>query len=272
MANLGVVPWFRFLAFLLFPIFFLLFSLRVRVTLVKETMKKLLQGPGPGPDSVKKRWFFLPLTSRPVKGRGQIPPSVLVLLLFQLLKPLPAWSFKDHVIAIGEHVEISSNGLHRFSVTARDVLSYKWLEQRSLFLVEGKKKGYSELIIWNRHQKKRTHRFYVLSKNHFLKLKRLQKTIESMNIRTTFHGDLLVAEGVVKRKKDYLILHKILKGNQKKLHLNVSLDQKLRNDLMGKAYKILFTRGLSGISCSHDLIDIVCFYQREKETRVHGRH
>ena len=87
------------------------------------------------------------------------------------LAPAQVWGGEatDHVISIGEHLEIPSRGLKRFSVTDQQVISYKWLEQQVHFLVEGKKLGYSELIIWDGGGQKTTHRFYVLSKRSFLK-------------------------------------------------------------------------------------------------------
>ena len=131
--------------------------------------------------------------------------------------------------------------------------------------MEGKKLGYSELIIWGENRQKTTHRFYVISRRSFLKLKRIQKTLEAMHLKTDLQGHILVARGRIRRKRDYFILHKIWKQHSKGLHLDVELEKKLRNDLIGKAYQILFREMLWGISCSNEGIHITCFYPK-KET------
>ncbi|MCY4644471.1 MAG: hypothetical protein OXB88_07620 [Bacteriovoracales bacterium] len=257
MGNLGVVPWFLFLAFLLAPVFFFLLALFVFVFLVRETMGILLKT---DPISIFKVPFI-----------ATMPSLVKTLSLFLLLLPgiatplfcAPSPPTNDRIISIGEHLEVPSQGLRRFSVTAKDVIAYKWLEHRKLFLVEGKKLGYSELIIWNAKNQKSTHRFYVLSKRSFLKIKQIQKTLEGMGLQTSRGGPILVAHGQIFKERDYFILHKILAQNPKNLHLDVGLARPLRNTLIGKAYTILFEELSSGISCTWSNIQITCFYQKE---------
>ena len=247
MENLGVVPWLRFFAFLLAPIFLFLPALLFLVTFVKETISLLLRGSS-----------LIPRSARLVKRLS------LVAMIFQVLAPYAHPSIEsDHVISIGEHLEIPSRGLHRFSVTAQDVIAYKWLEHREKFLVEGKKIGYSELIVWDARKQKTTHRFYILSKRSFLKLKRIQKTLEGMGLTTSLQGHILVAKGVLERERDYFILHKVLRQNPKSLHLDVKLKRSLRNHLIGKAYTILFEEAPTGVSCQYDGIHITCFHQKE---------
>ena len=246
-----MVPWFLFLAFLLAPARFLLLALLVRVTLVKEAMLQLL------------RWQYLRLPVINVVG-NLVKGNTLLIIIFQgLALVAQATSYNDHVISIGEHLEIPSQGLQHFSVTDQQVIVYKWLEQQTQFLVEGKKIGYSELIVWDKHRQKTTHRFYVISKRSFLKLKRIQKTLETMHLQTTLQGHILVAKGRVYRKRDYFILHKIWRQHSKGLHLDVELGKKLRNHFIGKAYQILFNEVSWGISCTHEGIQITCFYPKQ---------
>ena len=245
MANLGVLPWLRPRAFRLAPILRLRLALLVLVIRVRETIFQLLE-------------CFIPSSAGPVKG---------ILLLLLGFQPFGArcWAAheNDHVISIGEHLEIASRGLHRFSVTDQQVIAYKWLEQQGRFLVEGKKLGYSELVIWDAKKRKATHRFYVLSKRSFLKLKRIQKTLTTMGLQASLQGHILVARGIVKERRHYFILHKILQQNREALHLDVTLQRGLRNDLIARAYKILLDQAPSGVSCNDERIHITCFYQRE---------
>ena len=251
MENLGVVPLFLSLAFLLAPTFFFLLALFIFVILPRETIIQLLKQSAQNP--------FLLISSQLVKSR-----SVLMGILLVPGGPgLASELDNDYVICVGEHLEIPSQGLYRFSVTDRQVISYKWLEQRSRFLLEGKKVGYSELIIWDKNKQKNTHRLYVLSKRSFLKLKQVEKVLHHMGLSTSIEGPILVAQGMIKEKKDYFILHKLLRQNKKGLHLDVSLDQKLRNDLIGQAYRDLFPEAFSGVSCDVEGIKITCYYQKE---------
>ena len=256
MANLGVVPWFRFLAFLLLPILRFLLARLFLVTLVKETMSQLL------------RYISSLIPTPPGCVKRICPWATAFFIAFQLVAPSALakrgdGNHRDYVISIGEHLEIPSRGLRRFSVTDQQVISYKWLEQRSRFLVEAKKVGYSELVVWDAHKRKTTHRFYILSKHSFLKLKRIQKTLEGMGLATSLQGHILVARGSISKSRDYFILHKILAQHAKGLYLDVELERPLRNHLVGKAYKILFGETASGVSCQHDGIHITCFHQKE---------
>ena len=241
------------LAFLLAPAFFLLLALFLWVILLRETIIQLL------------KWKYSP--SPFIKASCNIVKSPLfVIAIFQGFPSMAlANGPQDHVISIGEHLEIPTRGLQRFSVTDQDVIAYKWLEQQTQFLVEGKKIGYSELIIWDQYRHKTTHRFYVISRRSFLKLKQIQKTLEAMHLETSLQGHILVAKGQIQEKRDYFILHKIWKQNSKRLHLDVKLEKKLRNHLIAKAYQILFREISWGISCVHEGIQITCFHPK-KET------
>ena len=258
MENLGVVPWLRFLTFLLAPLFCFLFALRVLVFLVNETMRQLLVKGG----------LTLLIPQHPVKA-WMLWGSLLL-----VASPPQVWGGEatDHVISIGEHLEIPSRGLKRFSVTDQQVISYKWLEQQVHFLVEGKKLGYSELIIWDGGGQKTTHRFYVLSKRSFLKLKRIQKTLEAMGLKAAPQGNILVARGRIYRQRDYFILHKILRQHSKVIYLDVKLAKSLRNHIIGKVYQILFDEALPGVSCQVERIQITCFYQKVEQVEKSIAH
>ena len=71
----------------------------------------------------------------------------------------------------------------------------------------------------------------------------------------------MTASGVLSDFSDYLYLQKIKGQFQDQVFFKITLDQKLRNHIVGQVYKKLYANGFSSVSCQADWLDVLCFYE-----------
>lgn len=245
-ANLGVVPLFLSAAFLLAPAALLLALRRFSVTAVLEainiSLRKIHQ-------LSNLKLFNLTICLTFVKGIVLMPQASF------------AQNFaSDIVIAKGEQKELSFSGLKNFSVGNREVISYRLMGKTGKILVKGKKVGFSDLIVWDKEGKK-TLSLYVLSKQKFLKTFQLADALKNLSLQIDIKGPIMTATGTVTDFSDYLYLQKIKAQFQDQVFFKITLEQKLRNYIIGQVYKKLYANGVSSVSCQSDWLDVTCFHE-----------
>lgn len=257
-ANLGVVPLFLFLAFLLCPIFTFLFSLLSLVTAVFETIFNLLRA-------------FISSKQLNIKDRflRQVVPYVkrvtaitlCILPFFPILSKAAFPTKGDNLlISKGQHKEIKIEALSHFSIGNSEILSTKYLKARKVLLIKGKKLGFSEVVIWLSSKKKISLNIYVLSKTRHLKIFHLIETLKHLNFSTHLKGPIIIADGIVDTLKKLQVLQNLLKDNPQSLYFRGQLDQKVKNYIYGKVFKLFFEEHIDNIKCETESIKINCFY------------
>ncbi len=245
-ANLGVVPLFLFVAFLLAPdaLFFCLRRFSVTAVLDAICISR----------DMFRHYMGLKLLN--------VATSLFFVKIFLLLPSasLAADSPKDIVLAKGEQKEIELKDLRNFSVGNPEVISYKFLPKQGKLLVKGKKVGFTDVIIWSAKGKE-TFSLYVLSKQKFLKTFQLADALKNLNLEIDIKGPVMTASGILSDFSDYLYLQKIKGQFQDQVFFKIALDARLRNHIVGQIYKKLYANGFSSVSCQVDWLDILCFYE-----------
>jgi Bacterial type II and III secretion system protein/Pilus formation protein N terminal region len=245
-ANLGVVPLFLLAAFLLAPDALFLALRRFSVIAVLEAISISLRKNHHLSDL---KLFNLTICLVFVKGILLMPSASFA-----------QTSASDIVIAKGEQKELSFTGLKNFSVGNREVISYKLMAKTGKILIKGKKVGFTDLIVWDKEGKK-TMSLYVLSKQKFLKTFQLADALKNLSLQIDIKGPIMTATGSVSDFGDYLYLQKIKAQFQDQVFFKISLEQKLRNYIVGQIYKKLYANGVSSVSCQSDWLDITCFHE-----------
>lgn len=242
-ANLGVVPLLRLAAFLFAPIALCLALRRFSVTAVLEAIN---------------------ISSRKIRDLSNLKLlNVATTLLFVkvlLLLPGASIASSDIILAKGEQKELSFSSMKNFSVGNPEVISYKYLPKTGKLLVKGKKVGFTDLILWSKDGKEILS-IYVLSKQKFLKTFQLADALKNLNLTIDIKGPVMTASGTLMDFSDYLYLQKIKGQFQEQVFFKITLDQKLRNHIIGQIYKKLYSNGFSSVTCQADWLDIMCFYE-----------
>jgi hypothetical protein len=252
-ANLGVVPLLRLAAFLFAPIALCLALRRFSVTAVLEAI------------NISSRNFL--------KDSNLKPLNVTIALLFvKGLLLLPAASqasdpTSDVILSKGEQKEIDLKGLKNFSVGNPEVISYKFLAKTGKLLVKGKKVGFTDLVVWTKKGKE-IFSLYVLSKQKFLKTFQLAEALKNLELSIDIKGPVMTASGILSDFGDYLYLQKIKGQFQDQVFFKINLDPKLRNHIIAQIYKKLYSNGFSHVNCQTDWMDIMCFYEGEKNDNL----
>ncbi|MBA2405700.1 MAG: pilus assembly protein N-terminal domain-containing protein [Bdellovibrionales bacterium] len=155
---------------------------------------------------------------------------------------------------------MSFESLKNFSVGNPEVISYKFMPKSGKLLLKGKKVGYTDLVVWNKTGKE-VISIYVLSKQKFLKTFQLADALKNLNLTIDIKGPIMTASGVLSDFSDYLYLQKIKGQFQDQVFFKITLDQKLRNHIIGQIYKKLYANGFSSVTCQADWLDILCFHE-----------
>ncbi len=245
-ANLGVVPLFLFVAFLLAPDARFFCLRRFSVTAVLDAI--LISR------NCIRHYMGLKLMN--------VATSLFFVKIFLFL-PIASFASdgpKDIILAKGEQREIELLSLKNFSVGNPDVISYKYLPKQGKLLLKGKRVGFTDVIVWTKNGKE-TFSLYVLSKQKFLKTFQLADALKNLNLEIDIKGPVMTASGTVSDFSDFLYLQKIKGQFQDQVFFKISLESGLRNHIVGQIYKKLYANGFSSVTCQVDWLDILCFYE-----------
>jgi hypothetical protein len=243
--NFGVVPLLRLAAFLLAPMALCLALRRFSVTAVLEAINI----------SSKKNQKLLNLKLFNLTVGLLFVKAFLPECYALETSEVP----KDYVLAKGEQKEISIMELKTFSVGNREVISYKLLKNRKKLLIKGKKIGFTDIVVWT-SRGKIVYNLYVLSKQNFLKTFQLADALKNLNLKLDIRGPIMTASGTIHHFSDYLYLQKIKSLYNNQIFLKIKLNSKLRNQIISKIYKRLYTNQISSLSCQIEWLNISCFY------------
>ncbi len=255
-GNLGVVPLFLSLAFLFWPALTLLFFLLFSVTAVLETILYLLQ-------TRLIQSGFLPSVKPYVKAGG----AILVIFF-----SFPSTGLANLLISKGEHEELKTPQLTKFTLGNKEVLSAKYLPEKEIILIKGKRLGYSEMRYWNK--KGEVHRFgvYVLSKKEQLKLTHIADSLRNLGLEVSFKGPLVHATGTLETASSYKILKEIWQAYHSKVVLQINLSSVLHREFLIELYRSFWDEYIEDVHCQREYVSFQCSYgqgQSLSEGTVH---
>ncbi|MCK5072583.1 MAG: hypothetical protein KAQ98_04095 [Bacteriovoracaceae bacterium] len=256
-SNFGVVPLFLSAFFLLMPALLLLLFLFDFVTLVLDTICNLLKI-----DIHACGIKYLPLRTQTVKAL-MFSTVIIITTITHSTAFGKTNSYENIIISKGEHREFKIKSLVKFSVGNNEIISQKFYPKKGTMLIKGKKMGYTELVVWHAKNKTKRFRIYVLSKIAQMKILHLAETLKAMNLSVDISGTMIQAKGVIDSMDDLRLIKKLIKNNNKNLHLKVTLHDDLRNLIIGVVYKEFFDEYIESISCKSDAIEIICQYDKD---------
>ena len=243
-ANLGVLPCWRFLALRRAPMFLWRRARFVSVTLVLETISllRLLQRL-----SLTKRSQFLPSPAYPVK-------RFVTLAAFIPFFLASAYGQSQSLfIAIGEHSELSVPQLKEYSVSNNDTLSHKFRPNTKTLLIRGKRQGHVEVVVWNKAAPKSVWNIYVLSKAKHLKWMETLKALGDLGLSATATGRLVRIEGIIKNRNEWSAFRALAGELEKQTDLtfinNVSPAPELSSELLGSVYESFLFLHADDVDC-----------------------
>lgn len=251
-ANFGVDPLFSIMFFLLFPAFFLLNLLLHLVCIVFDPI--ILPLPLLKSLNCKFRSLFLSI----YKSNVKVFLACYAILTYSNI--LYASNIKEIFISVGEQVEISLPNINKYSVGNKDVIKHKFRPKYHQILIKGKKIGFSDIVIWQNHQKQ-TYHIYVISKKEQLEKITLIESLKKLNLKIRTQGNIVYVYGTIKKQEQFVLLNKIKEKKHKNLILNIDVHKELRNALFSKVYLSLFADGAKKVICQNFGIKIQCAVQ-----------
>ena len=247
-ANLGVVPLFLFSAFLFLPIF-LSFNLLLHLVcivldaIIPSLSKKFL---------CANKFRQVVLYSFLFIVKGFIAPCAL-----SNQGTIP--NSQQLFLAKGEQEELKINNLDNFSVGNPQVISVNYRSQQKQLLIKGKMIGFSDLIIWQRN-KKNIYKIFVISKKEQLKRLSIIDGLKKIGLEGQLHSGIIYVTGEVSNIAQYLHIKK-LKVQQPEIIWQVTIEQKLRNQIIADIYKTLYGKDITYINCEELELSFNCYYQ-----------
>jgi len=236
-ANLGVVPLFLFCCFLPRPPFFALRTLFTDVAAVLDTIKT-------------PKYY--------IKGL-LLPKMLLAVKAILLILPMCNGAFaSEHIyLSVGEHAEISMAQVDKYSVGTPNIVAHKVIANNKI-LIKGKNIGTTELIILKKDSSV-TYNIQVVDK----------KNLSSLPPGIRKQGNSLT--GKISDLPSLCQLKNLYEKNLSSFSNNkISLNQKMKSDLIAEVYQYFFKRGMEQIECSANQGIISCLvdeipteYQKE---------
>lgn len=257
-SNLGVVPLLRLAAFLLAPIFFFLFARLVSVCLVRETINPL-----PGINSqLQKVGFVLSVNLKDIlvpKCAQLVKIFSIILVFFSFNQVLSKEKEQTLILTIGELKEIPLPAGASYSIGNPDTVGHKYLSNKEILLLKGKKLGFSEVRYWERAGRKNEKiKVYVIDRRKQLQSLQTLSALESLGLKVELLGDFLKISGDLISMSAYTQFHLMRKEMGDSLLLVGNLSRELRLKLIGEAYSLFYAAGVKGFRCYTQNYDFIC--------------
>ncbi|MBF0360002.1 MAG: pilus assembly protein N-terminal domain-containing protein [Oligoflexia bacterium] len=265
--NLGVEPLFLSSFFLFAPDLLTLFARFVFVTLVRDTIKKLLY------------IIFIVLDCYLLYLPGLALVVKTILLFFICIGPdcnaTPIENkiqnnYSTIILSIGEQQEIIIKGLDKFSIGNGDIIKAKYLPKSNMLIIKGKKIGFTNIsIITNKpiisNKPIQQIPVFVLPKRDELKMMEIVSLLKLLKSPLTIKeaAATLVVEGTIDNFNDYYFIQSLEKKiNKNSIILNLKLKTNLRNQIIGEIYYFLLQEYIRDINCYSRNINIYCTYDQ----------
>lgn len=250
-ANLGVVPLFLLAAFLLDPALFFLAALLFDVTLVLETMTKLLSQLAIKSLNYFRR-YFLPTFGQSVKAN--IHMLSVILPLWPGISPAAATN--DLVLGIGEIKILKLDHKEKYLISNKEVIQSKNNPARNELLIKGKMQGMSEVLVIGPKEKK-VYKFMVVNKITDLKISALSMRFEHIGLTSKILGNKISVEGEIADAKTYLDFFK-LNENDPEIIKNFTLHPDASKSILGITYKKLLVENINYAKCNFENNELIC--------------
>ena len=263
-ANLGVVPLFLFVAFLLAPAFFDFLNLLFSVIHVLETMGKLLYNCdfsrciNTNISSYFKntnfKLSFLPNLSQFVK-------VIFGFLFLNLLISGTSLQAKDYIISRGQSMSLKLPLMTRFNVGNKEVLTYKLNEGNKTLLIRGTSLGASEILVWNKGEPTPTpYQIFVISKVQEAKLLHLAQVLGSLGLATNVRLPHLQVSGEINSHKQYLQYKKIQNQYNDIILDEVTIKLELKREILADVFQLIFNDYKDSTRCEINFSEVTCMY------------
>lgn len=245
-GNLGVVPWFWFFAFLLLPIFVFLLARRLRVTLVLETII-----------------FSLTYLQFRQMNLTKLTCYVKVFIFSFIIFPTFASEKQDLTkqifLSIGQVYEIKESAIDNYTIGNKEIIKAK-LHNNAL-LINAKKLGHCEILIWNRQQTKKKIIVNVIPKSSLLKQQQLKYSLEKLNLKLTIGASFYEVSGKLENLDQYQRLKKIILTNSKTIKSNgIELSSNLKKEILIEIYDVSLNNQIDQLDCNFQSLLLICYF------------
>lgn len=266
-ANLGVVPLFFSSFFLALPAFFFFLNLLFSVTHVLETIGILLYNClDQLRTNTNKYFLFLINKYKPyfLHTNGFCVKGIFVFCLFLpffSLKPAISGENSDLIIAKGQIMTLELKELTKFNISNKEVVKYKFDEKSKILHLQGQSLGVSDLLIWQKNEKKPLKRqIFVISKNQEKNNLLISEQLQSMGLEVKNGVNAIHVFGKIQNTNDYEAFKKLQAKNKELINDSIELTSELKKSILAKVYKTLIKSYYESTQCSIELSDVTCTY------------
>ena len=235
--NLGVAPVFSLSRFLLRPTFFFFLALLLFVTRLLETIKNL--------------------------SLNLIQHTCLLVKILFFFFSLGLYASIPQVVILskGEVLEIKTEDTAKYTVTHRNIVSYKFFPQQKKMILKGKKRGISQIVFWKKSGKSHKLTIFVQSRKEQLSYAKFLPSLAALGAEFSLIGQKIEVKGVLKTLGDYEAFSKIINRQKKEFFiLKISVPEKIIKEAVADIYFDFFQHYRDSISCRYKGFKITCHY------------
>ncbi|MDO9183838.1 MAG: pilus assembly protein N-terminal domain-containing protein, partial [Bacteriovorax sp.] len=166
----------------------------------------------------------------------------------------------DIILARGQSKELNLQGMEKFNIGNRQVITYRLNEKSKNLLLRGNQLGHSEILVWNKDKTLEKYQIFVISKLQEAKFLHLAEISSSLGLESQILIPHVKFFGELKNYAQYLDYKKIIEQNKEAVLDEVQLKDELKNKIFASVYKAFFEDYKESISCSAEFSEISCFY------------
>ena len=182
---------------------------------------------------------------------------VKVFVLFILIFPIYSFEKQELTeqvfLSIGQVHEIKDYDIHHYTIGNKEIIKAK-LHNNAL-LLNAKKLGHCEVLIWNRNSLKKKIIVNVISKSSLLKQQQLKYSLEQLDLELNIGVNFYEISGKLVSLDHYQKLKKIILTNPKSIKFNgIKLSSSLKKEILIEIYDVSLNNQVDQLDCNFENI------------------
>ncbi len=178
------------------------------------------------------------------------------------------------VLSKGEVLEIKTEDTIKYTVTHRNIVSYKFFPKQKKMILKGKKKGISQIVLWRKLNKSHKITVFVRSRKEQLSYAKFLPALAALGMEFSLIGQKIEVKGTINTLGNYEAFSNIINRQKEAFFiLKIVVPEKIVKEAIADIYFDFFQHYRDSISCRYEGFKIKCryYYFDKKEDELTER-
>lgn len=164
-----------------------------------------------------------------------------------------------HTLAIGEHVELSTDQVIYYNIGNKEILASSTINERNVLVIKALSKGTSEVLL-KFNKKSVIHQFTIITKEQQKKITQLKTKLKSFGLNIAQTTDLIYVTGEIYKLSELQEFLNIKNQYEEIQIKEINISKKNQNNHIAEIYSYFWKDGIKDVACDYHQLTYICYY------------